>query len=136
MKDKTKALIILIVVGVAGLMLAQKLFPSSSDFPAPTSAQLPFLIVLGIIEALAMGGGFAYLIVYWKMAAAEKNLLVHVALFWLMGSWWVHDGLHRMNGHELSGLIKIEYGFHLTLIVASFIVASHILKKYLLQPVN
>ncbi len=44
-----------------------------------------------------------------------------IALPWMLVSWWPHDNLHVHNGMNLQGLLYIEYGFHLTLIIASLI---------------
>ena len=129
MSEKKKAIVITLVVTVISFVLAQMIFVTAPEIPEPTSAQLPFLIVLGIIESFAMGSALAYLFLYWERAKMHGMLLVHLSLVWLIGSWWVHDGLHRTNGHDLTGLIMIEYGFHVTLIIAAFIVARNFLKN-------
>lgn len=49
--------------------------------------------------------------------------LAYLSLSWLLISWWPHDNLHLHNGMNLQGLLYIEYGFHLTLIIASLILA-------------
>ena len=46
-----------------------------------------------------------------------------VSIAWLMMSWWPHDGLHRSLDHmDLNGLLAIEYGLHVTLMIASTMV--------------
>jgi len=129
MNDKKKLITITAVVAVLSFALSQKVFVNSPELPEPTSMQLPFFILLGIIEALSMGYGIALLAVYWKRAAEQKLRLTLLSLSWLIGSWWVHDGLHRANGHDLSGLLMIEYGFHVTLIIAAVIVGCHVIKN-------
>ena len=49
-----------------------------------------------------------------------------------MVSWWPHDNLHLHNGMDLQGLPFIEYGFHVTLIIAAFVLAYSLLT--LLKP--
>jgi hypothetical protein len=129
MSSKKKMIFITVVVAIVAFALSQKVFVNSPDMPEPTSVQLPFFIVLGVIEALSMGYGIALLITYWKKAVEQKCLAVLVSVSWLIGSWWVHDGLHRMNGHDLAGLLKIEYGFHVTLIIAAVIVSCYVAKN-------
>ncbi len=129
MSNKKKTIIITAVVAVITLVLSPKIFINAPDLPEPSSFQLPFFIVLAVIESLSIGYALAFLLVNWKRAKEQGKKLVHVALFWLIGSWWVHDGLHRMNGHDLGGLLKIEYGFHVTLIIAAVSVALHFLKQ-------
>ena len=38
-------------------------------------------------------------------------------------NWWAHDSLHLHNGMDLSGLLRIEYAFHMTLIAAGLTLA-------------
>ena len=42
-------------------------------------------------------------------------------------SRWPHISLHGVVGIDLSGLLLVDYGFHLTLIIAAAIVARFIL---------
>ena len=44
-----------------------------------------------------------------------------------MVSWWPHDNLHIHNGNDLQGLLYIEYGFHVTLIIAASVLAFSLL---------
>ena len=46
-----------------------------------------------------------------------------LSIAWLLFSWWPHDSLHVANGINLSGLLVIEYVFHVTLMVAGAILA-------------
>lgn len=102
----------------------------------PTAMQLPFLILLSIIESLVFGYGVAISYVYASRVAAITDPIkrvhvrrVFIATIWLLVSWWPHDNFHRWNGYSLQGLIYIEYAFHVTLIVAGLIVASYVLKE-------
>jgi hypothetical protein len=36
-----------------------------------------------------------------------------------LGNWWLHDGLHMVVGMHVGGLLAIEYGFQVTLIIAA-----------------
>jgi hypothetical protein len=38
-----------------------------------------------------------------------------------MVSWWPHNNLHINNGMDMQGLLYIEYGFHLTLMIAGIV---------------
>jgi hypothetical protein len=48
----------------------------------------------------------------------ERAVIIYLSTVWLLGNWWVHDALHIVNGMNPTGLLKIEYGFHVTLILA------------------
>ena len=101
----------------------------SADFPQPTDAQLPLFILLSVAEALAFGLGISFLIFGYPLVQTilpESNGLTlgaHLSIAWLLFSWWPHDSLHVANGLNLSGLLAIEYGFHVTLMVAGVILA-------------
>jgi hypothetical protein len=47
----------------------------------------------------------------------------HFSIAWLLFSWCPHDSLHIHNGMDLSGLLAIEYGFHVSLMIAGMILA-------------
>lgn len=101
----------------------------SPDFPKPSDAQLPLFMLLTVTEALAFGWGIAFLIFGYPLmqaiAPASKRLTfwAYLSLAWLLASWWPHDSLHVANGTNLSGLLAIEYLFHVTLIVVGAILA-------------
>lgn len=105
----------------------------SPDFPEPTDAQLPLFIVLNATEALAFGFGMAFLIFGYPLAQtmwpAPKGLrrAAYLSLAWLLISWWPHDSLHITNGTNMSGLLAIEYGFHVTVMLAGVILVSVLL---------
>ncbi|HEV8224498.1 MAG TPA: hypothetical protein VGP74_04510, partial [Rubrobacteraceae bacterium] len=46
---------------------------------------------------------------------------------WFLVSWWPHDNLHIHNGEDLQGLLYIEYGFHVTLMLAGIVLAYSLL---------
>ena len=99
----------------------------SADFPQPTDAQLPLFILLNVTEALSFGFGIAFLIFGYPLIRAflpvskGLTLAAHLSIAWLLFSWWPHDSLHVANGINMSGLLIIEYVFHVTLMIAGAI---------------
>ena len=95
-----------------------------TEHAEPTSAQLPFFLVLGVLEAVALGLAVAFLV--WGRPAMRRlsggrtglATAMMASASWVLGNWWVHDNLHQVNGFELDGLLVIEYAFHATLIAA------------------
>lgn len=95
----------------------------------PSGAQVPFLMAFGVLEGIALGLAISFLI--WggalvrKVAGPNKtrNTLFMLSGAWVLGNWWIHDSLHIVNGHNVWGLIVIEYLFHVTLMVAGGYVA-------------
>jgi hypothetical protein len=105
----------------------------SPDVPAPTQAQLPLLVLLNASEALAFGFGIAFLLFGYRLVRAAAptsralSLGAYLAIAWLLINWWPHDSLHVANGMNLSGLLGIEYGFHITLMIAGVVLVRFFL---------
>jgi hypothetical protein len=105
----------------------------SADFPQPTAGQLPWFVLLNVAESLTFGFGIAYLIFGYPLIRnilpASKNLTLaaHLSVAWLLFSWWPHDSLHVANGLNMNGLLAIEYGFHVTLMITGAILAFFVL---------
>jgi hypothetical protein len=104
------------------------------DVPMPTSAQLPFFILLNIAEGLAFGLGISFLVFGYPLvravAPASTGLTraAHVSIAWLLINWLPHDSLHIHNGMDMGGLLVIEYAFHITLIIAGVVLATFFLR--------
>jgi len=65
---------------------------------------------------------------YRRVARADQprwlSYATYLAVAWLMVSWWPHDNLHRTTlAGNWTGLLTIDYGFHLTLMASIGIVA-------------
>jgi hypothetical protein len=105
----------------------------SPDLATPVGWQIPLLILLNASESLAFGLGIAFLIFGYPLvrAAAPSSpalaLPAYLAIAWLLINWWPHDSLHVANGMNLWGLLRIEYGFHITLIIAAAVLARFFL---------
>ena len=127
MKDSHKAILITLVLGIAALALSKVIWPIPSSMPHPTDSQLPFFIFLSLVESLLFGLGVAFIVFAWPLVASKgrDDKLAFIALAWMLVSWWPHDNLHQMVGMDFGGLLYIEYGFHLTLIIASLILANY-----------
>jgi len=134
MKTWIKVLIVTVIVAVPAMMLGPILWPPAVGGPAPTSGQMPFFIMLAAIESTIMGLGVAFLVFGFplinRISSGSKALAwaMYLSIGWWMVSWWPHDNLHIHNGNDMQGLLYIEYGFHMTLIVTAAIVAYGFLK--------
>ena len=131
----------LIALGVVVAVVAFLLEPNSplggfwapaDDMPEPSGAQVPLFIILGIVEAAALGIGAAFIAwAFTRVPAIAASLGTSVsatrgaliAVGWLLTNWWVHDSLHINNGTDLGGLLVIEYLFHVTLIAGGVYLA-------------
>ncbi|MDO8618094.1 MAG: hypothetical protein Q7N87_04390 [Candidatus Uhrbacteria bacterium] len=134
MKIWLKILIVTFLFGAPTLPLGEMLWPVMTMPEIPTSTQLGLLIVVGVIESIAFGLGVAFLIFGWKTVKRvirfDQTLAkwMYASIGWTLVSWWPHDRLHMHYGLQIKPLIGIEYAFHVTLIVASLIIAYGFLR--------
>ncbi|MEK7507947.1 MAG: hypothetical protein AAB602_02595 [Patescibacteria group bacterium] len=129
--NKTKFALTAIIVGISALFIGKAIWPPAAELPEPTATQFLFFAFLALVEALFFGLGVAFVIfgMPYLKAASPKNqkkmLPSFISIAWLLLSWWPHDNLHFHIGEDLQGILYIDYGFHLTVIIASLILARH-----------
>ena len=103
---------------------------------SPTGAQMALLLLLTAIQALAFGLGAAFLIFGFALVKAQLpshpdlGRATYLAIAWSLLSWWPHSSFHQtLSMGNVGGLIAIEYGFHVTLILGGLIVACFFVTK-------
>lgn len=121
------------ILAILTIPLGIIIWPPAAGSPMPTSIQLPFFIGLSLFEGLSFGVGFYFLFDGLKLLKKFKvsdrlTTLAHLAITWTIISWWPHDHIHMHNGMDLTGLLFIEYGFHVTLIISGIIIAKFFYK--------
>lgn len=127
MKTWVKVLMTTVVVAIPAFLLGPILWPPADMGVGPTAGQLPFFLFLAAFEAITLGLGISFLLfgmpIVRRVAAGSKlrAWAMYLSIGWLMVSWWPHDNLHMSNGMDLQGLLYIEYGFHLTLMIAGLV---------------
>jgi len=92
-----------------------------------TSFQVLAFMGVKLFEALAFGTGIAFLLFGYGTTRAVSpafGRVVHLAIAWLLFSWWIHDSLHlHYEGGSANALLAIEYGFHVSLMFVGGILA-------------
>jgi hypothetical protein len=59
-----------------------------------------------------------------KLVNQRLAQAAHLAITWFLVSWWPHTSFHQtVNPDNLNALLAIEYGFHVTLVLAGLIIA-------------
>ena len=124
-----------LIAAVAAMVVGPILWPTSDPqlFPEPTAAQLPYFILLQVVTCLTFGLGISFLL--FAMPALRKvspdskarAWAMYLSIGWLLVSWWPHGHLHQHNGHDVQGLLYIEYGFHVAPMLAGLILAYRFL---------
>jgi hypothetical protein len=129
-----KKILIVVPPAVITFLTGRIIWPPAVDMAPPTSQQLPFFIGMAAIEAIGFGIGVLFLVTTWSRFRSVSQEIrglataAYVSIAWMLLSWWPHDNMHIHNGHDIQGLIYIEYGFHATLIIAAIIVAIFFVK--------
>jgi len=134
---KAKVVIVTLVVATIGFLTESHgplggFWAPGPDMPQAVGVQVPLFMLLGVIEALALGLGVAFLIFRYPTMARPGvseplTRAAHLSIAWILMNWWAHDSLHVHNGMYLTGLLRIEYAFHVTLIVAGVVLARFFL---------
>lgn len=127
---RLKVVLVTVLVAVSALLLGPVIWPPAEGNPAPTAAQIPFLLFLNFVQATVLGLGVAFLAfglsVMRRISPGSKARAWAMYLFigYLMVSWWPHINMHVHNGPEnLQGLIFIDYLFHLPSMIAALVLA-------------
>lgn len=79
---------------------------------------------------MLLGLGASFLLFGWpviRRVSADSRLrawAMYLSIGWLMISWWPHLNMHRANpADDLQGLLHIDYGFHVPLMIAAVVLA-------------
>ncbi len=133
MKTWVKVALVTALFAVPAMALGQLIWPPDPGNPEPSAGQMPFFILLSVFEAVAFGLGISFLLFGFPalLRLARGSRLrawaMYLSVGWFLVSWWPHDNLHLHTGLDLQGLLYIEYGFHVTLIIAAVVLAYSLL---------
>jgi len=101
----------------------------SAEVMMPTGVKLLLFALLNVAGVLTFGIGVSFFIFGYPLVQRvlpESRRLVfaaYLSIGWLLSNWWPHDSLHIANGMDTGGLLAIDYGFHITLMIAGVILA-------------
>ena len=129
MKPWVKVLLVTVIIAAPAMMLGPIIWPPAEGGSEPTGAQLPFFIFLALMESVLLGLGISFLLFGLPIVRSvspdsrARAWAMYLTIGWLMISWWPHDNLHIHNGMDMRGLLFIEYGFHVTLMISALILA-------------
>ena len=122
-----------LIVGVAAFLATPAIRPGAAGVEA-SAVQMPLLVFLVATEALGFGLGVAFVLFGWprllKNAGSPRarTLAVCASVAWLLISWWPYDSLRSYFAEDAQGLLYVEYGFHVTLIVCGIVLAYSLLR--------
>jgi hypothetical protein len=129
-KTWVKVLSVTVIVAVAAFVLGPIIWPPAESGPSPNAAQLPFLLFLSLVQAAVLGLGVSFLAFglpvmrRFSPQSKARAWAMYLSIGYMMVSWWPHINMHAHNGPEdLSGLLIIDYLFHLPSMAAALVLA-------------
>ena len=136
MKTKYKFILVALPLAIISFFLSRVIWPEPIGMVGPEASLIPHFIFLSALESVSFGIGVAFALFGWLKVRAsgtgqsKLNIAAFVSATWFLVSWWPHDNMHRVNGmNDFAGLLRIEYLFHLTLIIAGGIIALFLWKQ-------
>lgn len=137
MKTWLKVLIVTVVITVPAFLAGPNaplgaFWGADPHGPQPSSGQMPFFMLLGLLDALFLGLGVSFLLFGYPMVRSVTPdspglaRLAHLSITWLLIQWWPHSNLHIVSGEELGAILAIDYAFHVP-IMASTVVLIYFL---------
>jgi hypothetical protein len=118
--------------------LGKLLWPLEAGSVQPEGHALGLLMLMGVLESLAFGVGISFLVFGWnwvkRITVGRANATaVYLSIAWVLVNWVPHVSLHMHQGFpaqpsDFWGIIYIDYGFHLTMIIAGCVLALFFLK--------
>ena len=135
MTTTAKMILLTVVIAIPALLLGRVIWPDAPGLHVePTVPQLVLFMILAAIEAVMFGLGISLLVFGWPLTKRTRNPReagwVLLAVVWLLANWWPHVNLHRSLGDNIPALIKIDYGFHVTAIIAALIIARTVWRGF------
>jgi hypothetical protein len=123
-------LVLTLIIAVPAFLVNPIIWSPAPSGPAPTAAQIPYLIAMDVMQAVFLGLGVSFLVfglpIMRRISPDSKTRAwaMYLSIGWLMVSWWPHIGMHVHNAPDnLQGLIYIDYLFHVPLMVAGAVLA-------------
>ncbi|AJE82229.1 amino acid adenylation domain-containing protein [Streptomyces albus] len=114
---------------VLSLSLTGVVFPGATDLTGVPGPWSGLFVLLYLCESLAFGVGMAFLAVGRGPMArrSERPVLTtfaHLALVWLLVSWWPQDNLYRLAAKtDWPRQATLVYVFNVPLMIAALVVA-------------
>jgi hypothetical protein len=104
-KTRLKVLLVTVVVAIPAFLTGPIIWPPPADLGVePTAGQIPFFLLLAVIEAITLSLGVSFLLfgfVPLRRAlggSSWRTWAAYLAIGWFLVSWWPHNNLHTHNG--------------------------------------
>jgi hypothetical protein len=120
-------------VGLPAFALGRVLWPDNANSIVIPANLVPYFALPSLLEALAFGGGVAFLLTargaVWQ-ARSRLATAAYLSTAWLLMAAWPHGNLHRSLGFDLASIARIEWAIHLTVLVAAVVIALFVARTF------
>jgi hypothetical protein len=118
--------LVTLAVGLPAFVLGRVVWPDTSNSIVVPADLVPYFALPSLFEALAFGGGVAFLLAFGpvvRRAGSRLAIAAYLGTAWLLMAAWPHGNLHRSLGFDLASIARIEWAIHLTALLAAVVVA-------------
>lgn len=105
------------------------IWPIPPEITLPPGGLIPYFVFVIACECLSFGFGVAFLIFAYPLVRRLGGSRLtawggYLGIAWFSLNWWPHESFHRTTlSISFEKQIWIQFGFHLTLIIAAVLVA-------------
>jgi hypothetical protein len=124
---RRSAALLTLAISVIALPVNLAVFPFQAPLGVPLTG-LPAVLGAGelVAECLALGAGVATIAFGLRGAGSPMAALARIGVAWFLVNWYVHDHLHTLAANDVAAQMRLEYGFHVTMIAFAAILAIHL----------
>jgi hypothetical protein len=118
-----------VTVAVLAFSLTFVIWPIPPGITLPPPGLVPYFAFVIACECLSFGFGVAFLIFGFPLVERFGGSRFttwggYLGIAWFALNWWPHESFHRTTANtNFTRMIWIQFGFHLSLIVAAALVA-------------
>ncbi len=116
--------LVTVAVGLPAFLLSRVIWPDTPNSIVIPAELVPYFALPSLLEALAFGGGVAFLLAAFpgvRQARSRLAVAAYVSTAWLLMAAWPHGNLHRSLGFDLASIARIEWAIHLTALLAAIV---------------
>ncbi len=116
--------LVTVAVGLPAFLLSRVIWPDTPNSIVIPADLVPYFALPSLLEALAFGGGVAFLLAAFpgvRQARSRLAVAAYVSTAWLLMAAWPHGNLHRSLGFDLASIARIEWAIHLTALLAAIV---------------
>ncbi|RBQ18223.1 hypothetical protein DP939_20265 [Spongiactinospora rosea] len=123
------------IAAVAAFLLTNVFWPYSTDLTAVPQPWASLFFGLYLVECVSFGIGVGFLLFGYNIVARARRgpvltVLTHLAITWLLASWWPQDNFYRLTAKtDWPAQAALVYIFNVTLMLAAIVVVVYVANR-------